>query len=403
MRFFPLQKKKTTYLDYAGATPMHPRAQAAMREVEDVYANPGAIHEEAVQSARVLERAREGVARELACKPREIVFTSGGTEANNLAILGVARAAQNKAILEQGVALRGLALSSLKGTHWIVSSIEHPSVLECFSEIERLGGVVTHIDPDAHGIVTVDSVLSAVRRTTKLVSIGWANGEIGTVQPLREIAHALRAHPHVLLHTDAGQAPLYLAPQVHTLGVDMMTLDSGKLYGPRGVGALYLSNRVELAPILFGGAQERGLRPGTENPILATGFAEALAAVGVERHAETRRLLALRAQFLSEALKILGVVVNGEKHVLPSIVHISIPGIQSEYVTLALSARGIAISTKSACREGNNRRSHVVETLGGEEWRAENTLRFSFGRETTGEDLRHALAALKEIVSQHRA
>ncbi len=388
MRFFPLKKKETTYLDYAGATPVHPRARAAMRNVDDVYANPGAIHEEAVQSSRVLERAREGVAHELACKPREIVFTSGGTEANNLAILGLARE----------LAING----TLANTHWIVSSIEHPSVLECFSEIERLGGVVTHIDPDTHGLVTVDSVLSAVRSTTMLVSIGWANGEIGTVQPLREIAHALRAHPHVLLHTDAGQAPLYLAPQVHTLGVDMMTFDSGKLYGPRGVGALYLSNRVELAPILFGGAQERGLRPGTENPILATGFAEALAAGGAERRAEARRLFSLRSQFLSEVLKISGVVVNGEKRTLPSIVNISIPGIQSEYVTLALSALGIAISTKSACREGNNRRSHVVESLGGEPWRAENTLRFSFGRETSERDLFRALTELKEIVTRHR-
>ena len=389
MRFFPFQKKKTTYLDYAGATPVHPRARTAMRAVEEVYANPGAIHEEAVQSSRVLERAREGVARELACKPREIVFTSGGTEANNLAILGLARQ----------LAIKGM----LAKTHWIVSSIEHPSVLECFSEIERLGGVVTHIDPEMHGLVTVDSVLSAVRSTTMLVSIGWANGEIGTVQPLREIAHALRAHPHVLLHTDAGQAPLYLAPQVHTLGVDMMTLDSGKLYGPRGVGALYLSNRLQLAPILFGGAQERGLRPGTENPILATGFAEALAAAGAERHVEERRLFSLRSLFLTKVLTIPGTLVNGEKRVLPNIVNISVPGIQSEYMTLSLAARGIAISTKSACREGNNRRSHVVESLGGEAWRAENTLRFSFGRETTEHDLMRTLEHLKEIVTRHRA
>lgn len=390
MRFFPLKKKETTYLDYAGATPLHPHARAAMQKVGNAYANPGAIHHDAVQSARVLEKAREIIARELACKSRELVFTSGGTEANNLAILGLARRLM-------------VAGTSLSTTHWIVSSIEHPSILECFSEIERLGGVVTHIDPDKHGLITMDAVLQAVRSNTILVSLGWANGEIGTIQPLRDIALALRAHPHVLLHTDAGQAPLYLAPQVHTLGVDMMTLDSGKLYGPRGVGALYLSNRVELAPILFGGAQERGLRPGTENPILATGFAEALVAAGAERHAEERRLLSLRSQFLSEILKISGVVVNGEKRVLSNIVNISVPGIQSEYVTLSLAARGIAISTKSACREGNNRRSHVVESLGGEAWRAENTLRFSFGRETTEHDLMRTLEHLKEIVTQHRA
>lgn len=383
-------RPQRVYLDYAGATPLHPRARSVMRAHEDVYANPGAIHTEAVRAAGLLNDARRGIARELACKPRELVFTSGGTEANNLAILGLAR----HMLLSGG---------DLKKTHWVVSSIEHSSVLECFSEIERMGGTVTHVDPDEHGHISVEAVLNALRPETVLVSIGWANGEIGTIQPLRDIAHALRAQPEVLLHTDAGQAPLYLSPQVHTLGVDMMTLDSGKLYGPRGVGAVYLSNRVALAPILHGGGQERGLRPGTENPLLALGFAEALRATGSEREHEARRLRALRERFLTALSAISGCIVNGEKRMLPHIVNISIPGIQSEYVTLALDARGFALSTKSACREGHNRRSHVVEALGGAEWRAENTLRFSFGRETTERDILRAVEALSEIVAERVA
>ena len=380
-------KNKRIYLDYAGATPLHPRARLAMRRCEGQSGNPGAIHQEAVHAARALDEARRIIAGELACKPRELIFTSGGTESNNLAILGAAR--------------RLVLAGTLKKTHWVVSSIEHPSVLECFAEIERMGGVVTHADPDKHGIIHPDTVLRAIRKNTVLVSVGWANGEIGTVQPLRDIAFALQAHPHVLLHSDAGQAPLYLAPQVHTLGVDMLSLDSGKLYGPRGIGALYLSNRVELAPVLLGGGQERGLRPGTENPLLATGFAEALRACGEEREGEVRRLQALRKVFLASVLSISGTVVNGEKRVLPNIVNISIPGIQSEYVTLALDARGIALSTKSACREGNNRRSHVVEALGGDTWRAENTLRFSFGRDTSESDVLRAVQELEKIVADN--
>lgn len=393
-------KKKRVYLDYAGATPLHPVALSAMRLVEGVHGNPGAIHADAVHSASLLGEARGFIALELACKPRELVFTSGGTEGNNLAILGVARK----------FVLGGM---DFKKTHWVVSSIEHPSVLECFSEIERMGGVVTHVDPDEHGLIRAESIVHAIRPETMLVSVGWANGEIGTVQPLRDISHALRAHPHVLLHTDAGQAPLYLSPQVHTLGVDMMTLDSGKLYGPRGIGALYLSNRVELAPILFGGGQERGLRPGTENAVLAVGFAKALRAVGSEREEEVRRVSELRKIFVQKCMQISGAIVNGEKRVLPNIVNISIPGIQSEYVTLALDARGFSISTKSACREGNNHRSHVVEALGDargassvaltKEERAENTLRFSFGRDTSERDVQSAAEALTEIVAANRA
>ncbi len=392
MWFSPAQKR--IYLDYAGGTPVHPSALSVMRRKSSVFGNPGAIHNDGVIAASILNEARRTIAGELACKPREIVFTSGGTESNNLAILGLARRLM-------------LANTSFEETHWVISSIEHPSVLECFSEIERLGGVVTHIDPDEHGLFKPDTVLSAIRKNTVLLSIGWANGEIGTVQSLRDISHALRAHPHVLFHTDAGQAPLYLAPHVHTLGVDMMTLDSGKLCGPRGIAALYISNRVELAPIMLGGGQERELRPGTENPTLAAGFAEALRAGGREREGEMRRLGALHKLFLEMVTQIPGSVVNGEKRVLPNIANISIPDIQSEYVTLALDARGFFISTKSACREGNNRRSHVVEALGeippAGGWRAENTLRFSFGRDTTERDVRAAAEELKKIAAQKSA
>src|SRR3989344_5042224 len=381
-------RQKRIYLDYASATPVFPAARKVVEKLWDTFGNPGAIHADGVAAAKVLETARDRVALELACKAREVIFTSGGTEGNNIAILGVAR----KMLKRQ---------ADFSNTHWVVSSIEHPSVLECFGEIERLGGKVTHVDPDERGTIAADAVVAAVKKNTVLVSIGWANHEIGTVQPIREIARTLlEKYPETLLHTDAGQAPLYIAPHVHTLGVDLMTLDSGKLYGPRGVGALYISNRVEASSVLLGGGQERGLRPGTENVSLAAGFAESFAVISKERGDESRRLQVLRDTFLKKLVaRIPSITVNGDvKRALPHILNISVPDIQSEYVTLQLDAKGISISTKSACREGENRRSHIVEALGGPDWRAENTLRVSLGRDTCESDLRKVLDVLKEVL-----
>jgi cysteine desulfurase len=383
-------RPKRIYLDFASATPVRSEARKAVEKLWDTFGNPGGIHADGVAAEKVLEAAREKIALELACKAREVIFTSGGTEGNNIAILGVAR----KILKRQ---------DDFSSTHWVVSSIEHPSVLECFGEIERLGGSVTHVDPDERGTITKDAVLTAVKKNTVLVSIGWANSETGTVQPIREIALALKEmHPDILIHTDAGQAPLYLAPHVHTLDVDLMTLDSGKMYGPRGVGALYLSNRVDASSVTLGGGQERGLRPGTENVALAAGFAEAFALAGSERKAESLRLQILRDTFLKKLImRIPEIVVNGDiKRALPNMLNVSLPNIQSEYVTLQLDAKGISISTKSACREGENRRSHVVEALGGPEWRAENTLRFSLGRTTTAKELDTAIDELAACISK---
>ncbi|MBI2030771.1 cysteine desulfurase [Candidatus Kaiserbacteria bacterium] len=387
------KKKDRIYLDYAGATPVCEAAALAAAKAAALFGNPGAIHAEGVQAKRALENARESIAAELGCKAREVVFTSGGTEANNLAILGSVR----KIILQKG---------SLEHTHWIVSAIEHPSVLECFVEIERLGGEVTYVDPDERGIIIPEAVQLALKPHTVFVSIGWGNSEIGTLQPLAHIARELRAHEEkhqtkIVFHTDAGQAPLYRPLQVHSLGVDLLTLDSGKLYGPRGIGALFVGKDVEFAPIMFGGKQERGLRAGTENVALAAGFAAALAYAAGERESEAKRLEKLRDHFASEMIaRIPGAVINGDlAHAMPHILNISIPNIQSEYLTLALDHAGIAISTKSACREGEASRSHVVEALGGEPWRSQNTLRFSLGRSTTQEELIKVVSVLASLVA----
>ncbi len=383
---------------------MLPEALRAVEKASKLFGNPGTIHADGVEAQKSLDDSRESIARELACKSREVIFTSGGTEGNNLAILGFAKKCLQGRTLyapkqshEQG--------STLEGTHWIVSSIEHPSVLECFMEIERLGGKVTHVDPDEKGIIQPEKVLHLLRPYTKLISIGWANHEIGVVQPIRDISRAIREkNENTLLHVDAGQAPLYLSPQVHTLGVDLMTLDSGKLYGPRGIGALYISNRVQLAPVILGGGQERGLRAGTENVALAAGFAEAFSIIAGERESEAKRLRGLRDDFARSILsEIPDAVINGDiKRLVPHMLNISIPDIQSEYLTLALDHAGISISTKSACREGEERRSHVVEMLGGEKWRAANTLRFSLGRGTREHDIETTRRALIKAIAKKK-
>ncbi|MBI5470013.1 cysteine desulfurase [Candidatus Kaiserbacteria bacterium] len=402
MWFLP---KRRIYMDYASAPPVRREAIAAMRKAERLVGNPGAIHAEAVAAKKRLEEAREVIAKELACKAREVIFTSGLTEANNLAIIGHAKALER-------------IRRTLAGTHWIVSAIEHPSVLECFAEVERLGGTVEHLKPDAKGMFSESVLAQELRHGTVFVSIGWGNHEIGTVQPLSALSRVIREHEKkngttILFHTDAGQAPLYRAPQVHTLGVDLFSIGSNKMYGPHGSGALYMSNRAQIAPIILGGSQERGLRAGTENVALAAGFAAALARAGQERVSEAVRLMDLRDDLWRRVRdQISGVVINGGqsagggsssggKNALPHLLNISISDIDSEYIVLALDRAGIAISTKSACNEGESM-SHVVRAISSDEWRAKNTLRFSLGRETSTKDIYRAAFALATAVKLFR-
>lgn len=395
---FGLFSKKRTYLDYASATPLLSEALHAMTAAEVAFANPGAIHKDGVEAKRVLEGAREGIARELGCKARHIAFTSGLTESNNLAILGYARKLQ----------LSGVRLAE---THWIASSIEHDSVLECFGEIERLGGKVSFIDPDKDGRFNSMTLARALRFDTVFVSIGWGNNEIGVMQPLSELARTIRAHESkrtIIFHSDGGQAPLYLSPQVHTLGVSMLSLGGGKLYGPRSCGVLYVEEPECLAPILLGGGQERGLRAGTEDVVPAVGFAKALEMISKERKKENTRLRTLR-DTLAHGLsaRIPELIINGDlRHVLPHMLNVSIPDISSEYIVLALDREGIAISTKSACRASESS-SHVVTALisadgSTNEWRAQNTLRFSMGRETERKDVPRVVDTLTKAITLYR-
>jgi cysteine desulfurase len=270
-----LFNKKRIYLDYASATPILPIGASTVAAVSKMFGNPGGMHREAVQAKAQLGKARASIASAIGCTANRIVLTSGGTEGNNIAVLGVAQ----HIIRTSG---------DLSKTHWIASAIEHDSILNVFSEVERLGGKVSYVEPNQNGIIEPSALALTLRPETVFVSIGWANSEIGVVQPISRLAKVIREHEtisktRVYLHADAGQAPVYEKTTVHSLGVDILTLDSGKLYGPRGIGALYVKPDVFMSSIIFGGKQELGLRPGTENVALAAGFAASFAQVVQER------------------------------------------------------------------------------------------------------------------------
>jgi len=384
--------KKRIYMDYAGATPTREEARLEMENAKPLFGNPGGLHKEAVAAASALESARKDIAKVLGCRARSIVFTSGATESNNLAILGYAHSLQRSG-------------EDISKTHWITSAIEHPSVLACFAHLKEIGAEVSYIQPDEHGTINIEALSKELKENTVFVSIGWANGEIGTIQPMHTLSQKIREHEkinkkQIVFHTDAGQAPLYEVSTVQGLGVDLLSLDSGKLYGPRGVGVLYQRDEVSLDARIIGGGQERGLRAGSENVIGAIGFARAIVCASDEREKETRRMKELRNFFLRELQeRIKGTVLNGtSKKQLPHIVNVSLPHISSEYFLLVLDHAGIALSTKSACREGEEVESHVVRTLKGENWRARQTLRFSFGMDTR---MRDVLSVLKKVSKKY--
>lgn len=389
-------QKKRIYLDYASATPVLKDATRAFERASALFGNPSSIHTEGVLAQRMLSDSRFALARHLGVKAREIIFTSGATEANNLAILGRVH----------HLKCQGRPLAQ---THWVVSTIEHPSILECFRDVERRGGAVSYMEPDSRGVIHKDTVLKILTKETVCVSIGWANHEIGVVQPLAQIARAIREHEknqgsRIVFHSDAGQAPLYLSPQINTLGVDCMTFDAGKLYAPRGIGMLVgkrndRDGTPTFSPLTIGGGQEFGVRAGTENVALASAFATAFEIISREREREARRLTTLRDVFAKELMThIKNCVRNGDaRHALPHILNISIPNIQSEYLVLQMDQAGIAIATKSACKE-SEKSSHVVAALGGEEWRARTSLRFSLGMNTTMRDIKRTIHTLLHFI-----
>jgi cysteine desulfurase len=385
----------TLYLDHAAATPLDKTVREAMRPYEaEEYANPSSLYRAARSTRQAVEAARRTIAGHLGAKPTEVVFTSGGTEGNNLAVQGVLRAHP--------------------GAHWITTAIEHDAVLSIVEPYRRLGHPATVVPVRPNGLVDPADVAAAITDQTVLVSIMLANNEIGTIQPVADIAKLVaqcRAHRAergverpLYLHTDATQAANYLDLHVTRLGVDLLSLNGSKLYGPKGVGALYIRTGSQLEPLMYGGGQERGRRSGTQNVAGAVGLGVALEQAGQLRDAEARRLGHLRDRLIRELqAAIPHAVLNGDpKRRLPNNINFTFPGAEGEGLVLYLDKQGIQASTGSACSTGNLDPSHVLLAIGRTIDEANSSLRLTLGRTTTGADVDRVVDVLPPIVARLR-
>ena len=382
------------YLDYAAATPVREEVLTAMRPYfTEQFANPSAIHREGQHARQAVDGARMAVARLLKLRTEELTFTSGGTESNNLALFGVVEAAFAEGKRGQDIEV-------------ISTAIEHPSVLEALAALARRGVTVHFAQVDGEGRIKIESLKKLLSPQTLLVTFAYVNSELGVVQDVRTIVRAVREDfGTCFVHLDASQAPLWLPCAMDSLGVDLMTLDAGKCYGPKGVGVLAHLRTVPLVPHLFGGGQERGLRPGTENVPLIVGCAEALRIAQAHWRERADEVGTLRDFFFDELTKAIPEVkINGSReHRVANNCNISIPGVDGEFAVVTLDARDIAASTRSACAGGTGSGSHVVAAITGDAERANSTLRFTLGEETTKEDIVRAVKALSQHVRAVKA
>jgi cysteine desulfurase len=375
------------YLDHNATTPVLPAVLEAMTTVfRDDFGNASSVHAFGQAAKRRLEEARRQVAHALGAQPNEIVFTSGGTEADNLAILGLVR------------------YDTRPVKHVITSAIEHPAVLETCAQLEREGVEVTRVPVNSQGLVDPDDVRRALRRETVLITIMHANNELGTIQPIAEIARLAR-EAGVWMHSDGVQALGKTPVDVNELGVDLYSISGHKIYGPKGVGALFVRQGVPLGRIQFGGHHERDRRPGTENVPGAVGLAAAISLMQSDFEQETARLARLRDRLEQGILeRVPNVSVNGRGAPrVPNTSNICFRGVDGEALLIALDLVGFAVSSGSACSSGASEPSHVLTAIGLDRKDARASLRFSLGRLNTEDQIEALIEAVAEAVARLRA
>ncbi len=371
------------YLDYAAATPVDKRVLKLMEPyLDENFGNASSIHKFGQTARRAIDEARSICMKILgAQKPSEIIFTGGGTESCNMAIFGRAFA-------------RGRG-------HIIVSAIEHPSVLEPARYLrDNFGFTLTEVAPDENGIISADDIAKEIKAETILVSVMYANNEIGTIQPIKKIAKICRKKK-VVFHTDACQAPGFLDINAEHLGVDLMTLNGSKIYGPKGAGLLYIREGIKITPLILGGGQEFRLRGGTENPALIYGFAKALELKLKDGRKEADRVKKLRDKLLNGLLNIKGVTLNGDSiNRLPNNINIRVKGKKNETLVMRLDIEGLAVSGGSACSSGKTEPSNVLLALGQTPKEASESLRLTLGSPTDAAEIGKALAILKKVLNK---
>ena len=388
---------RSVYLDHAATTGVLPEVLDAMIPYyTEKYGNPSSVHAWGRAAHQGMEGARRQVASVLACRPREIVFTSGGTESDNLALKGVAWAYR-----------RGLNPNKQPDTgpgHIIISAIEHHAIIHSAEELEHFGFEVTTVPVDSYGIVDPDDVERAMRPNTVLVSIMYANNEIGTIQPVREIA-GIAHKGGSYFHTDAVQGGAYLTLNVDSLGADLLSLSAHKFYGPKGVGILYIRNGTAILPIQHGGSQESRRRASTENVPGIVGLGAALARAHANLDAEGEYVRGLRGRLIAGIMeRIPGVHLMGHPTTrLPNNANFCIEGIEAETLLLKLDMRGIGASSGAACASGSTEPSHVLRALGVSRDLAEGSLRLTIGIDNTAEDIEYTLDVLESCVVELRA
>ena len=376
------------YLDHNATTPLHPavvdRMTATLREE---FGNPSSVHHFGQRAKAVMDEARSAVAALVGADPSEVIFTSGGTESDNLAIRGIAE-----------------ALEPTGRRHLIAGAIEHEAVLNTLKALARRGWKTTLLPVGESGIVSPAALRDALTDTTALVSVMHANNEIGTIQPIEELARLARERG-ALFHTDAVQSAGKLPIEVRALGVDLLSISAHKFYGPKGIGAIWVRRGLRLLPLLTGGKHERNRRAGTENVAGIVGMGAAAAAARGKMADEGTRLAALRDHLEEGILRVVpGTVVNGARQPrVPNTTNVSFDRVEAESLLIALDLDGIAVSTGSACSSGTLEPSHVLKAMGFPPHRTQNSIRFSLGAGNTDADIDRVIAVLPGMVDKLRS
>jgi len=369
-------KQSPIYLDYASTTPIDEKVLKAMAPYfGDVFYNPSSIYSLGLLAKDAVDKSRKVIAKFLNCQEEEIIFTSGGTESDNLAIFGY--------------------LENFESGHIVTSEIEHPAVYEAFKKLEGKFKV-TYLQPDSNGLISPADLKKALKQNTVFVSIMYANNEIGTIQPIKEFTKILKNHKAVF-HTDACQATGYLEMDVKKLGVDLLTLNGSKIYAPKGIGVLYKKKEVSIAPQIVGGDQELGLRAGTEN---VPGIVALARAVEIISSKNAKKEKQLQDYLIRELMQIKGVKLNGSRvRRLPNNINISVQGVEGESLLLDLDKQGIAVSTGSACSSRDLKPSRVIRAISTEK-NAHESLRVTLGRFTTKKEIDIFLKVFKNSIKR---